>query len=459
MVSICISIYLLVTILIGFWAARRVKTSNDYILAGQNLPAVVVGVTIFSTWFGSEMIMGVPGYFIKEGWKGLIIDAGGSLLCLSIISLFFVKPIYELKILTINDYFKIRYNKSIELTSSLILIFSYFSWVASQLLALAYIFQSLYGWEVFTGVLVAAGIIVLYTFVGGMWAVSLTDLIQAVVMILGLLYIFFLLNKESEGIVNVLSKQSPEFRSIGPDSDFYSWTDYFYKWAVFGIGAIVSQEIYQRVLSAKSQVKAKNGVFIGGLMMATFGILPSLIGLLIVQIYPELLSVNDGQNLLPEMVNKYMSVPVQVIFFGALISAILSTSSGAILAPATVLAENIIKPNSANFSDKKLLHTTRLSVLIMAIVSCMYTLLNDSIHDLVVNSVTLITTCLTAPFVLGVYWKKSNVAGTWAGILAGAFFLLLGIIFKSRIEPMLLGLVASFMFMYLFSIVYHKKTL
>jgi SSS family solute:Na+ symporter len=444
MLSFFITAYLLLTILIGFWAAKRVKTSTDYMLAGKSLPAFMVGITIFCTWFGSEMIMGVPAHFVKEGVKGLIIDAGGGTLCLILIAVFFTRPVYKLNILTVNDFFEMRYGKGVESVTSVIIIFSYFSWVASQLLALAYIFESLYGWQVNLGVLIAAAIVVLYTYVGGMWAVSLTDLIQAVVMILGLGYIFLVLNSQSDGLITVLSRQNADFFKLTPEKGLYNWTDYLHKWMIFGIGSIVSQEIYQRVLSARSERKAVTGVFFSSFLMFSIGILPSLVGIIIYDMKPELIESHDGQNLLPDMITNYMGLPVQIIFLGALISAILSTASGAILAPATVLAENLIRSNRTRLTDTQLLLTTRISVLIMALISCGYTFLNDSIHELVINSVTLITTSMTAPFILGFYWKRSSVAGAWAGIICGTAVWFFSFMAETRIEPTILGFLASF---------------
>ncbi len=452
MLSLFITLYLIITVIIGFWAARRVKTSVDYMIAGKNLPAFMVGITIFSTWFGSEMIMGVPAYFVKEGVQGLIVDALGGMLCLFIIAAFFVKPIYRLNILTVNDFFRLRYNKQVEAATSLIMIFSYFSWVASQLLALAYIFQSLYHWPVQTGVFAAAGIVVLYTYVGGMWAVSLTDLIQGIVMILGLGFILMVVNNQSEGLFPILAKQRSGFFKITPESGLKNWSDYIFKWMAFGIGGIVSQEIYQRVLSAKSERKATRGVFLSGVLMFTIGILPSLIGIIIHELNPELIQRNEGQNLLTDMVTQYLSIPVQIIFFGALISAILSTSSGAVLAPATVLAENLVRSNRTRLTDKQLLLATRISVVIMALISCGYTFFNDSIHTLVVNSVTLITTSMTIPFILGIYWSKSSVKGAWGGILGGILGWLIPYLLDTVIEPTIIGFLASFVCMVIVSL-------
>lgn len=452
MLSLFIGLYLCLTVLIGFWAARRVKTSEDYMIAGKNLPAFMVGITIFSTWFGSEMIMGVPAYFVTQGVQGLIVDALGGMACLFIIAFFFVKPVYRLNILTVNDFFRLRYSKRIEAVTSVIMIFSYFSWVASQLLALAYIFQSLYHWPVQSGVLIAAGIVVLYTYVGGMWAVSMTDLIQGIVMILGLSYILILLNHRSDGIFSILPSQPEGFFKITPESGVKNWSDYIFKWMAFGVGGIVSQEIYQRVLAARTGKKAKAGVFLSGVLMFTVGLLPSLIGLIIHDLYPELIQRNEGQNLLTDMVTGYLSIPVQIVFFGALISAILSTSSGAVLAPATVVAENLVKSNRTRLTDKQLLLTTRVSVIIMAAISCAYTFFNNSIHELVVNSVTLITTSMTIPFILGIYWSKSSLLGAWMGILGGGLVWFGCYLADTQIEPTILGFLASFVLMLLGSL-------
>ncbi len=455
MLTFSILAYLSITLLIGFWASRKIHNSEDYILAGKNLPAFMVGVTIFSTWFGSEMIMGVPSIVIKEGIKGLIVDAGGSILCLSLISFFFTKPIYQLNIYTINDFFRLRFGKKMETITSLIIIFSYFSWVASQFLALAFIFHSLFGISNTMGLIIGASIVLIYTYIGGMWAVSITDLIQAVVITLGLIIILYQLLNQSESPRNIFRATPRGFFNFFPEKGFYNWTDYIYKWVAFGIGAIVSQEIYQRVLAARSMKSAKRGVFLGGFLMVIIGVLPSFAGLIIFQIHPELILLNDGQNLLPEMVSKYMRMPIQILFFGALISAILSTSSGAILAPATVLSENIIKPFSVNFTDKNLLFSTRLSVVFMTVISCAYAIFNTSIHDLVVNSVALITTCMTAPFVLGIYWKKTSVTGAWAGVIAGFIAWLIPHLFQSKVEPVLIGTLFSTLAVFLVS--FYKK--
>lgn len=444
-----IILYLLFTLVIGFIASKRVKNSNDYILAGRNLPAIMVGVTIFSTWFGSEMIMGVPAIFVKEGVKGLIMDCGGSILSLTIISIFFTKPIYKLKIYTVSDFFKLRYGKYMEIATSIIIVLSYFSWVASQFLALAFIFQSLFGFQMLTGILISAGVVLFYTYIGGMWAVSVTDLIQASIMAVGLLVIFWIFWSGNDF---TFPKTHSGFWNLLPNSKQESFSDYLGRWAIFGIGAIVSQEIYQRMLAAKTSTHAKNGVFLGGILMLLIGVLPSLTGLLISVRFPELLQANDGQSLLVDAVRYNFGIGVQVMFFGALISAILSTASGAILAPATILSENLFFAGDKRYTDSTLLLVTRISTIIITLGAAFYAYFNQNIHSLVVDSVTLITVGMTAPFVLGLYWKKTSKTGAWCAFLGGILSWFIYLNYLSPESSLVFGIASASIFLILGSI-------
>lgn len=436
-------LYLVLTLAVGVWASRRIKTTDDFTLAGRSLSALVVGVTIFATWFGPELIMGVPGYFVREGVQGIITDQFGNLICLTLVGVFYARQMYCLNIVTINDFFRLRYNGTLETVTSLVNVFTYFSWIAAQFLALALLFNTIIGLPVGWGIVLGASVVLIYTYIGGMWAVSITDLIQTVLIVVGLLFVMGQLWGEIGGLGPVLAATPEGFWDMLPEPGFYSWMDYIGMWLVFGIGAIPAQEIYQRVLSARSAKDGANGAFLSAGMLFTIGAIPLVIALGINHVYPELALDNDGQNMIPNMVSQYMGLPIQIMFFGALISAILSTSSGAMLAPATVIGENLIKPYVKDISDRQLLHFTRLCVVFVAIVSATMAFFNTSIHGLVVDSVTLYLVCLLVPFTFGLYWKKASVKGAWTAILAGGAVWLMCASIGTRIEPWMFGLVAS----------------
>ena len=216
---------------------------------------------------------------------------------------------------------------------------------------------------------------------------------------------------------------------------------------ILGIGAIPAQEIYQRILSARSEKAGAHGALISGGMLFVIGAIPLLIALSISQVYPALLQDSGGQNMIPNMVSRYTEMPVQILFFGALISAILSTSSGAMLAPATVIGENLIKPRVPGITDKQLLLFTRLCVIFVAVIACTMAYFNSSIHGLVVDSVTLYLVCLVVPFSLGLFWRKASIAGAWAAMIVGLLVYALCVALETRIDAAMQGLLASLLAM------------
>ena len=200
MIGFFIIFYLLITLGIGFWASRRIKNSSDYMLAGKGLSTVLVGVTLFATWFGSSQIMGNPSYFIKDGFVSYVTLTLSGGICLLIVGKFFAGKLYRMNIVTISDFFKIRFNKKFELASSFLMVFSYPHWIAAQFVALAYLFNAVMGIPFDYGIMLGAAIVVFYTYIGGMWAVAYTDMVQSVIILIGLIIVFFAVFDQTGGI-------------------------------------------------------------------------------------------------------------------------------------------------------------------------------------------------------------------------------------------------------------------
>ena len=453
MISFFIIVYLLITLGIGFWASRRIKSSGDFMLAGKSLSTMLVGVTLFATWFGSTQIMGNPSYFIKDGFISYVtlILSGG--ICLLIVGQFFARKLYRMNIVTISDFFKIRYNKKLEAASSLLMVFSYPHWIAAQFVALAYLFNSVMGIPFHYGVVLGAAIVVFYTYIGGMWAVAYTDMVQSVMILLGLFIVLFAVLNQTGGIAPILANQRSEFFNFYPSGGFDAWAEYIALLLTFVVGPMPVQEVYQRVFSAKNEKAARNGLFLGAILMVLIPSIPLVIGLGGVHLFPELMN-NANQDIVPSVVNRMTSVPVQILFYGAIISAILSTSSGAMLAPATVIGENLIKPYATNLSDKRLLLYTRLSVILVALISCYFALDDSDIVGLVAASLSLILVCLFAPFTFGLLWKKASVAGAWAAMTIGGLTWLFCYIYETRIDPIIYGTAISCLSMIIGSMLY-----
>lgn len=410
--------YLLITLAIGWWASRKVKTTRDFVIAGQNLPLLLAGSALFATWFGSETIMGAPSEFVEHGLIGVVEDPFGAALCLILVGLFFARPLYRMNILTFNDFFRLRFSRRTELITSIIIVPSYFGWIAAQLVAMAIILNVIAGISVFMGIVICTVVVLFYTYIGGMWAVSITDFVQTFMILGGLLFLALQLSDQLGGVQTVLAQTPDGFFHFLPQGDLESILAYIAAWITIGLGSIPQQDVFQRVMAAKSEKTAVRASYLGGFMYLTIGLIPLFIGLCSKLLYPEL-QEGDAQMVIPEMVLQHGNMLLQILFFGALLSAILSTTSGAILAPATVIGENIIRPNFKELRDDQLLRIMRLAVVGVAACSAFMATLKTNIYELVAQSSTLSLVSLFIPLTLGLYWRKASDVGAILSIVVG----------------------------------------
>lgn len=434
--------YLLLTLAIGWWASRRVKSTADFVVAGRNLPLLIAACALFATWFGSETIMGASSEFVEHGLIGVIEDPFGAALCLVLVGAFFARPLYRLNILTFNDLFRLRFGRKAEFLSAVFMVPSYFGWIAAQLVAMAVILNVIAGLTILQGIALCTIVVVIYTYIGGMWAVSITDFIQTIMIITGLVFLAVQLSQQAGGVVTVLNSTPEGFFRFLPNADFHSIIHYIAAWITIGLGSIPQQDIFQRVMAARSATTAVRASYLSGLMYLTIGFLPLFIGLCGRLLYPELQD-GDTQLVLPTMVLRHSGLWLQILFFGALLSAILSTTSGAILAPATVIGENLIKPYFGEISDRRLLYIMRLSVVGVALCSALMAAWRQDIYELVAQSSALSLVSLFVPLVAALYWKGASNAGALAAIAVGMAAWLLCEAMGTEVPSLIYGGLAS----------------
>lgn len=437
-----IAIYLLSNVAVGIWAARKVTTSQDFVLAGRGLPLLLAASVTFATWFGSETIMGAPAMFVEGGLLAVIEEPFGSSLCLFLVGAFFARPLYRLNITTFCDYFRIRYGRSAELLSALMVIPSYFSWIAAQLVAIGIVLNVVTDIPREYCVIGSAAIVMVYTLLGGMWSISVTDFFHNLIIILALVVLAIMLWQEVGGWTTI-DKQTPDdfFRFL-PKPTGKDWLDYLAAWITIGLGSIPQQDVFQRVMSAKTETISVRASFLASGMYLTIAMLPLFIALSAKILHPDL--PKDNQLIIPNMVMRHGGLPLQVLFFGAVTSAILSVSSGAILAPSTVFGENIVKFFRPNISDQALLKTIRWAVVIITVVCVLMSTTRDAnIFELVGESSAFSLVSLFVPLAAGIYWKRATLTGClWSmGIGLVVWLACLGL--DTDISPMLWGLLAS----------------
>jgi solute:Na+ symporter, SSS family len=414
-----IVVYLFLTILIGFWASRKVKNSGDYMLAGRSLPIVLSSAALFATWFGSETVFGASSQFLEHGLYGVIEDPFGAALCLILFGTFFARKLYNMNLITLGDFFKIRFGKRTELVASIFLAPPYVGYIAAQLVAMGLIMNVVTGIDLWMGVVISSVVVTLYTYIGGMWAISITDFVQSIIIIVGLLVLAIILAGKAGGLFSVLSEVPRENFRFFPKADGKEIAAYLAAWSVLGLGSIPSQDVFQRTMSSGSAKTAVWSCYIAAFLYLTIAMLPLFISLCTKHLYPEQIGA-DTQLTLPNMVLAHTSMPIQILFFGSLLSAIMSTTSSAILAPASIFSENLVKPLWGNrFSDSQLLMVTKVSVLMFSAVGTIMACMRSNIYELVGESSILSLVSLFIPLTMGIYWKRSTGTGALLSMAIG----------------------------------------
>ena len=420
-------VYLLVTIAIGLMAAKRVQTSADFAIAGRHLPMAMIVTTTFATWFGSETVLGIPAKFVNNGLHGVVEDPFGAGFCLIFVGLFFAAKLYRMTLLTISDYFRERYGRVVEVACSLIIMVSYLGWVSAQVTALGLVFNLLSNGVVSMelGMFLGVASILAYTLFGGMWSVAITDFIQMIILVVGLSILAVFAAGQAGGADKVLALAiSQDMFKFWPEPNMKDILFFFASAITIMLGSIPQQDVFQRVMSANSIKAATHGPVIGGVCYILFAFVPMFLVVSAMLIMPEqaaALIADDPQKVLPTLVMTQMPFVMQVLFFGALLSAIKSCASATLLAPSVTFTENIWRQFHPHQSDQQELRAMRVTVLVFSMLVLGYAIRmqGTSIYEMVSGAYQVPLVGAFVPLTFGLYWKRATTQGAIFALVLG----------------------------------------
>ncbi len=420
-------LYLLGTLGLGVWAGTRIKNTSDFAIAGRSLPLIMVVTTTFATWFGAETVMGIPARFVQGGLNAIVEDPFGAGTCLILVGLFFATKLYKLNLLTIGDFYRERFGKGVEVFCSAAIILSYLGWVAAQITALGLVFSVLTNGAMSetAGMIVGTMAVLIYVVIGGFLAVAWTDFIQMIVLVIGLSIIALFSAKLAGGADKVFDMaRAGHLWNFLPQPSFTDMAAFIGAGLTMMLGSIPQQDVFQRVMSAKDSPTARNGAVIGGASYILFAFVPMfIVSCAIVVMGPSAMDMakNDYQRLLPTFVLTRMPLVMQIFFFGALLSAIKSTSSATLLAPSTSFVENILKNLRPRMTDREQLFAMRTTIVVFALLVLTYAIAmrGTSIYDLVSEAYQVTLVGAFVPLAVGLYWKRSTTQGAVFSLAAG----------------------------------------
>lgn len=426
MILTFVILYLLLSVCIGLYAARRVHNTKDFAVAGRSLPLPVVAATVFATWFGAEALMGMSATFVKEGLRGVVADPFGSTLCLIIAGLFFAPRFYRLNLLTVGDYYRLRFDRRVEVLCTLAIVASYIGWVAAQFKVLGLVLNVVTEGVVSQklGMMIGAVIVLTYTTFGGMFSVAILDFVQLSVIVGGLLYIVSVVSGLAGGFSAVVTHAVQAGKlDFFPPARLDAWIPFIGAGVTMMLGSIPQQDVFQRITSAKDEGTAVRGSLAGAGLYFCFCFVPMFLAYAALLVDPSkfgTLLEQDSQLVLPTLIVQHTPAFAQIVFFGAVLSAVMSCSSATLLAPSVMLSENVIKGWWPGMDEWALLRTMRIVLVCFAGVVMVIALSSEaSIYKLVVNTYKVTLVAAFVPLCAGLYWKAATTQGALWAIAAG----------------------------------------
>jgi solute:Na+ symporter, SSS family len=442
-----------------------VHTAKDYVLAGRSLPLYMTTATVFATWFGAESVLSVSAEFAKDGLGGIVADPFGASMCLVVVAAFFARAFYRMDLLTIGDFYRKRYGRAMELGTSVIIAVSYLGWTAAQLTALGLVFSTLTGGAIplATGILISGAVVLAYTIWGGMWSVAMTDLFQSVMILIGLVAIAVLVGGMAGGPARLIAAAAQADRfAFWPSGGTKEWFAFATAFLTLAIGSIPQQDIFQRVTSAKNERTAIAGALLGALIYFCFVFVPIYIVQAALALEPSLggllhaADARDMQRILPDFVLAHTPMWAQVLFFGALLSAILSTASGALMAPTALFTENVVRPFVPRMGDKQFMLLLRVVLVTFTLAALLFGLNSKStMYEMVQNAYKVTLVSCIVPLAAGIYWKRATTPGAILSVVFGlvSWTIAEAVAADATVPPQLVGLAFSIVGMVLGSLV------
>lgn len=422
-----IIIYILGILFIGYYAGRKIKGLGDFLVAGRRLPLWMATGTLLATWFGAGSSMGVSATVFSSGIGAVLADPFGASLSLILAGIFIVGLLRKLKCLTVTDIIERRFGKWAGIYTSLWMIPVYVGWLGAQVLGIGTILNVLLNIPILYGSLIGGAIVLIYTVSGGMWAVTLTDLVQVSLIIVGLFIIVPQSISMAGGYEAVFSAANikPGELSLAYQGGEGGFTYYLGQWIIMGLGCMVGQDLIQRSLSSRNEKIAISSSIISGFMYMAIALVPITIGFaarIVLAKHNITVETMGGESALENQVLPRMAIlalgnlhPILLtLFLSALISAIMSSADSSLLAASSLFTNNVIRSINPRISDEKMLHITRIITVSLLILAIYLALSVQSIYALMKNCWASQLVIVFWPVIAGLYFKKAGKNSCWA---------------------------------------------
>lgn len=439
-----LGVYMSALLAVGWWASKRVSNEADFLVAGRRLGIPLMVGALVATWFGAGTTMGAAGSSYLFGTQGVVYDPYGAALCLLLLGMVFARVVRRSRFMTLVDYLESRYDRRVAGLGAFVMLIAEMGWIGALLVGFGAIIQFFTGIPLAWGIGVSTLVLVVYSYLGGMYAVTLTDALQMALIIVSMIAILVIVMAQPEvGGWSYIFSNDPSHNWLGinqwdflptPESradpelgnagfNYYTGHMGWFYWLgaimAIGVGSIPAQDVNQRLMSAKSENISVWSALLSSVIYLVLGMVPVVLGMAAFKLYPDL-AFGDVQNkLLLIMAADFLPVVFVIVFVCGLVAALMSSAAAATLAGAAIIGYNGGKLVNRGISDAGSLRLTRLAVPVVACVSLLIALKFETIYHLMVASWTLLLVSMFVPYACGFFWKGANHLGALAAMIGG----------------------------------------
>lgn len=431
--------YILLQFAIGVFVSRRIRTEDDYLVAGRSLGPALATFTIFATWFGAETCVSAAGSIYENGLAGGSAEPFGYGMCIILLGLFIAVPLWRMRITTLGDLFRIRYSRRIERLAVLLLVPTSVFWAAAQVRAFGQVLSAASGFDPGITVTVGATVVIAYTIFGGLLADAWTDLVQGVALIIGLVVLVVAVLGDV-GTAGLAAVDPEKLRLV--DTSSRTPLGLLEDWAIPVVGSLVAAELVARVIAARSPEVARNATLAGGAMYLLVGMIPVVLGLLGLTLVPGLA---EPEQVLPTIAQRYLPNALFVVFAGALVSAILSTVDSALLVAGSLVSHNLMVPLLPGVSERGKVRIARVAVGLFGIIAYVLAIRADRVYHLVEESSAFGSAGIVTVVLFGLFTRFGGPAAAGASLLCGVAAWVVGAHIVHIPYPYLTSLAAAFL--------------
>jgi len=410
-----ILIYVVAQLAIVLFIARRVRGESDYLLAGRRLGPGLATFTMFATWFGAETCIGAAGAVYSGGLSASTADPFGYTLCLVLMGLLFAAPLWRRQLTTFADLFRLRFSPGVERFAALLMIPTSVMWAAAQIRAMGQVISATSSFDVELAIAVSAAVVVTYTVYGGLLADAFADLIQGIMVMVGLVIVLIVAVNAAGGFEAAAAAVDPQRLRLfgGPDTSMLETLE---KWAVPVMGSMLAQELVAVVLGSRTAEVARRAALTGGAMYFIFGLIAVAIGLMGPQLMPGL---DNPEQLLPRVAERHLSTVLYIVFVGAMVSAILSTVAGALLAAGALAAHNVVVPLRPALDSRSKMQVARVAVILSGAGAYLLARHAESVYALVEEASAFGSSGIVVAAIFGLFSSFGGWRAAFAALAAG----------------------------------------